>query len=264
MLRGINKQEIFFDKQDYLKFYEILKKTKNIFSYKLYSYVFMPNHIHLEIKDENQILSKIMHNIATSYANYFNKKYERKGHVFENRFLSKNVENSEYILNLVRYIHQNPVKAKIEKIDKYYWSSYKDYLKIIIQNQDETDDVIVDGDEILFLFLKGKERKEEFLKFNKTEIKFENSIELMDYEIKNTLKDEELIYFINKQLGISNIQEIQKYNVFYRNEIIQKIRGIKGVTQQQISRVLGLNIRIIQRAYANNGKYRKTCHKSIQ
>ena len=108
MLRGINKQDIFFEEKDYLEFQSIIRRTKKKFLYQLYSYVLMPNHVHLEIKDENQKVSKIIHSIATSYANYFNKKYERKGHLFENRFKSKTVENAYYILNLVRYIHQNP------------------------------------------------------------------------------------------------------------------------------------------------------------
>ena len=76
-----------------------------------------------------------------------------------------------------------------------------------------------------------------------------NSNELMEYEMRNTLKDEELIYFIKEQLNIQNIQEIQKYNAKSRNEIILKIKEIKGVTQKQIARVLGINIRIVQRAY---------------
>lgn len=67
--------------------------------------------------------------------------------------------------------------------------------------------------------------------------------------MRNTLKDEELIYFIKEQLNIQNIQEIQKYNANSRNEIILKIKEIKGVTQKQIARVLGINIRIVQRAY---------------
>ena len=85
MLRGINKQDIFFEEKDYLEFQDIIKKTKKNFLYQLYSYVLMPNHIHLEIKDKNQKLSPIIHSMSTSYANYFNKKYKRVGQVNENR-----------------------------------------------------------------------------------------------------------------------------------------------------------------------------------
>ena len=129
MLRGINKQDIFFEEKDYLEFQDIIKKTKKNFLYQLYSYVLMPNHIHLEIKDKNQKLSPIIHSMATSYANYFNKKYKRVGHVFENRFQSKNVEDHHYMLDLIRYIHQNPVKAGISQMNRYKWSSYLEYFE---------------------------------------------------------------------------------------------------------------------------------------
>ena len=150
MLRGINKQDIFFDDKDYLEFQNIIRKTKKNYLYQLYSYVLMPNHIHLEIKDKNQKISQIIHSIATSYANYFNKKYERIGHVFENRFRSRNVENSYYLLNLVRYIHQNPVKAGISLMERYRWSSYPEYL---IKQKTQEEDKIVNTEEILNIFL---------------------------------------------------------------------------------------------------------------
>lgn len=247
MLRGINKQDIFFDKQDYLEFKDIITKTKKNFFYKLYSYVLMPNHIHLEIKDENQKLSQIIHSMSTSYANYFNKKYKRVGHLFENRFQSKNVEDSFYMLNLVRYIHQNPMKAGISEMDKYHWSSYPEYFE---NEKLKDEDRIVDTEEILSMFSSEKEQaKEGFLEFNNKIFKFQDSIELLEYEMRNKLTDEEVIYFIKEDLGIYNIQEIQKYNNNYRNEIIQKIRKIQGVTQPQIARILGISIRIVQRAY---------------
>ena len=252
MLRGINKQEIFFDKQDYLEFQNIIKKTKKTFFYKLYSYVLMPNHIHLEIKDETQKLSQIIHSMATSYANYFNKKYQRVGHLFENRFQSKNVENSFYMLNLVRYIHQNPAKAGISEIDKYSWSSYSDYFK---PENLKDESRLVDTEEILLMFSSNREQaQKEFYEFNRKTLKFQDSIELLEYEMRNKLTDEEVIYFIKEELGIYNIQEIQKYNINYRDEIIQKIRKIQGVTQPQIARILGITVRIVQNAYAKENK----------
>lgn len=247
MLRGVNKQDIFFDKQDYLKFQDIIYKTKKIFFYQLYSYVLMPNHIHLEIKDENQKLSKIIHSMATSYASYFNKKYKRVGHLFENRFQSKNVENSYYMLNLVRYIHQNPVKAGISEIDKYKWSSYLEYFK----NQNN----LVNTKEILSIFsTESYKAKKEFLEFNRKSFKFQDSSELLEYEMKNKLTDEEVIFFIKEELCIHNVQEIQNYNIKCRDEVIQKIRRIQGVTQNQIARILGITVRMVQNAYAKENK----------
>lgn len=237
----------FFEEKDYLEFQRIIKKTKNKFLYQLYSYVLMPNHIHLEIKDENYKLSKIIHSIGTSYANYFNKKYKRVGHLFENRFRSRNVENIYYLLNLIRYIHQNPLKAGICEMEQYKWSSYQEYFKA---EDLKEEDKLVDTEEVLEIFLPQKEKnKEEFLKFNKKSLKFQESTELLEYEMRNKLTDKEVIYFIKEELGIENIQEIQKYNIRNREEILQKIRNIKGITQQQMARVLGINIRIIQRLY---------------
>ncbi|MCI8759954.1 MAG: transposase [Clostridia bacterium] len=244
MLRGINQQDIFYEEKDYLKFQDIIRKTKKNYLYQLYSYVLMPNHIHLEIKDENQKVSQIIHCIGTSYANYFNKKYKRKGHLFESRFLSKNVENIPYMLNLVRYIHQNPLKAGINEMENYRWSSFFEYFK---SEDISKEDKIVDTQEVLEIFLpKKEETKKAFLEFNKKNWKFYESSELLEYEMKNRLTDEEVIYFIKEEIGIYNIQDIQKYNNDYRNELIRKIIKIKGVTQVQVARILGLTVRVIQ------------------
>lgn len=247
MLRGINKQEIFFDSQDYLKFIKEMSNIKKIFSYKLYSYVLMPNHIHLEIKDENEKLSQIMHNIQLRYSLYFNKKYKRTGHLFENRFKSKAVESEIYKLNLVRYIHQNPAKAGIGEIDRYRWSSYNDYIE---KNEKKVE--LTDVEEILEMFsINHENAKEQFISFNNEEQKYSNSKDLLEYEMKNNLTDEEVIYFIKENLKISNIQEIQNYNSKSRDKIIKEIKKISGVTQKQIARVLGINLRIVQRASKN-------------
>lgn len=252
MLRGINKQDIFFESKDYLEFQSIIEKTKKTFFYQLYSYVLMPNHIHLEIKDENQKLSQIIHSMATSYANYFNRKYQRVGHLFENRFQSRNVENSYYMLNLVRYIHQNPIKAGISEMDRYSWSSYLEYFT---SEKIKNENKIVDTEEIFSMFSSEKEQaKREFFEFHRKSFRFQDSDELLEYEMRNKLTDEEVIYFIKEKLQIYNIQEVQKYSVDCRDEIIQKIRKIQGVTQPQIARILGITIRMVQNAYAKENK----------
>ena len=79
-------------------------------------------------------------------------------------------------------------------------------------------------------------------------MKFQESIELLEYEMRNKLTDEEVIYFIKEELGIYNIQEIQRYNKDFRDELIRKIVKIKGVTQVQIARILGVTVRIIQKS----------------
>ncbi len=239
MLRGVNKQDIFFEEKDYLKFQEMIKKTQEKYLYSLYAYVLMPNHIHLEIKDENEKLSQIIHCMATGYANYFNKKYQRVGHVFENRFVSKNVESSKYLLNLVRYIHQNPLKAGISPMENYKWSSYLEYFS--------DKKKIVESQEVLSIFLEEK-RKGSFLEFNQKILKFKSSTEFLEYEMKNRMTDEEVIYFIKKKLGLRNIQEIQNYNVEHRNALIGIIGKMEGTTRKQIARVTGIALSVIDKA----------------
>ena len=178
MLRGVNKQDIFFEDKDYLEFQDIIRKTKKKFLYQVYSYVLMPNHIHLEIKDENHKLSQIIHSVGTSYANYFNKKYKRVGHLFENRFQSRNVENVYYILNLARYIHQNPLKAQISSMEEYKWSSYPEYFsKKNFNHADST----VDTEKLLEIFSpENKDNRKEFLQFNAKGFNFQESTELLE------------------------------------------------------------------------------------
>ncbi len=128
ILRGNDRQDIFFDEQDYKKFIKEIKNTEEKYKYELYAYCLMTNHVHLVIYDKNDMLSKIIQSLAVTYSAYFSKKYERTGHLFQNRFLSKEVETREYLMQVCRYIHQNPVKAKISKIDNYKWSSFKEYI----------------------------------------------------------------------------------------------------------------------------------------
>ena len=242
--RGINKQDIFLDKQDFAKFKKELEFTKNIYSLDLYSYVLMSNHIHLQIKDEKDNLSQFMKSLQIRYVNYFNKKYDRIGHLFQDRFQSKNIENVNYFFNLLRYIHQNPVKARIAKVDKYEWSSYKDYIsdaQELIANEQKTE---VFG----LLSDNPKEAVKKFINYNQEIITISNSEDLLEYEIKKNLTDEELIYWIKKELEIANMQEIQNYEKKKRNEIIARIKKIRGGNHEQIARILGISRRIIQRA----------------
>ena len=130
-IRGIDKQNIFLDEYDKNKFISILKETKEKYNYEIYAYCLMDNHVHLVIYDKEQKISKIMQSIEISYVFYFNMKYDRIGHLFQDRFFSKKVEDREYLKMVCRYIHQNPLKAGIGKTEKYRWSSYKEYIQFV-------------------------------------------------------------------------------------------------------------------------------------
>lgn len=122
--RGIEESQTFFDDSDYKRYSNFLKKYKKQFLCKLYGWCLMPNHPHLILCSNN--LSKTMHAINSSYAQYFNCKYNRVGYVWQNRFKSYVVNKDKYLLNLIAYVEYNPVRAKIvSNPEDYKWSSYR-------------------------------------------------------------------------------------------------------------------------------------------
>ena len=89
----------------------------------------MTNHVHLLIKERNEDLGIVFRRIGAKYVYWYNHKYKRRGYLFQDRYKSEAVESDEYLLTVLRYIHQNPVKAGISKnVRSYPWSSYNEYI----------------------------------------------------------------------------------------------------------------------------------------
>lgn len=129
LTRGNNKQKVFKDEQDYKIYLIILRRYHNRYKFTLYAYTLMPNHIHLLIETGVTPLSKIMQGIQQSYTYYFHKKYKSVGHIFQGRYKAILCERETYLLELVRYIHLNPVRAGlVDNADDYPWSSHPVYL----------------------------------------------------------------------------------------------------------------------------------------
>lgn len=126
--RGINKELIFNQIRERNYFMKILKKYIKQYDVKICAYCIMSNHIHLIIHSEIETLSLFMARVLAEYASYYNYKHERNGHVFQNRFGSECIETSQYFWNCVRYIHMNPVNAKMV-IDAcaYKFSSLREF-----------------------------------------------------------------------------------------------------------------------------------------
>ena len=129
MLRGNNKQQIFLDEEDSSRFLEIVRKYKDICNFKIFAYCLMGNHVHILVKTDDISLDSIMKRVVVKFVYYYNVKYSRIGHLFQDRYKSEPVETDEYFLQVIRYIHQNPIKAGIcEKMKEYKYSSYNDNL----------------------------------------------------------------------------------------------------------------------------------------
>ncbi|MBI5206336.1 MAG: transposase [Candidatus Firestonebacteria bacterium] len=127
--RGNERKNIFLYDSDYKKFMEYLLKAKEKYQFHLYGYVLISNHYHLLIETLKPNLPQAIHSINSSYTTYFNLKHKKCGHVFQGRYKSLVVDKDNYFLELTRYIHLNPVRAKIvDTPDKYIWSSYNGYI----------------------------------------------------------------------------------------------------------------------------------------
>jgi len=129
MVRGNNKSAIFKDHQDKARFLERLGQNVIEGQCSVYAWVLMDNHVHLLFKSGKLGISSTMRKLLTWYAQYFNRRHKRTGHLFENRYKSILCDEDNYLLALIRYIHLNPVRANIvrtlEELDDYSWTGHR-------------------------------------------------------------------------------------------------------------------------------------------
>jgi len=145
--RGNQRNKIFYDAADRERFLEILSRTKERYGFLLHGYVLMDNHYHLLMETPKANLSQIMQNINTSYTVYVNRKYQRTGHLLQGRFKGIIVDKDRYLIVLSRYIHLNPVRAKlVKKPADYPWTSYKAFL----DHKAAKDSLVDTGDTLLY------------------------------------------------------------------------------------------------------------------
>ncbi len=230
MLRGINRQNIFEDKEDKEKFLQTLNNYKTISGYKLFAYCFMSNHIHLLLKVENENLDLILKRIAGSYVYWYNWKYKRTGHLFQDRFKSEPIENDEYFLTVLRYIHQNPIKAGLCKnIFDYKYSSYKDYLN--------------GSDLIDTEFCFGIIDEEQFIQFH-NEAESERCLDIEENNFR--LTDEEARFIIQKISKCKTAIDFQNLNTEKHDKYLKLCRE-KGISIRQLSRLTGISFNIVRK-----------------
>lgn len=129
MLRGNGGQDIFFENDDYLYLYDLLQEGIRRFGYRVHGFCCMSNHVHLAIQAGPVPLSRGMQNISFRYTRRINHRYKRMGHLFQGRYKALLVDRDSYLLELVRYIHLNPVRAGVERDPKSHrWSGHRTYI----------------------------------------------------------------------------------------------------------------------------------------
>lgn len=240
MLRGNNKEAIFKNCEDKERIIEILRSKKHLGEYFLYAYCVMDNHIHLILKEGYDNLSRTMKRIAISYAQYFNQRYKRVGHIFQDRYKSENIDNEAYLLAAIRYVHQNPAKAGIGKMDKYHWSSFKDYINKV--------DTMVEIDEVVGMFSEDKEKGlKAFINFNYGEEK-EKFIDIIE---EKELHEDNVQYYVDsylkeKGISIENLKEAKNKGV--RERLVKILIEKSNLSKRSIARILGLNREVVRLA----------------
>lgn len=251
MIRGINKQVIFEDTEDEEKFLELLSKYKKRCGFLLLGYCLMDNHVHLLLKEAvnpsietikgrdhivgpGEPIKTILKKIGISYAYYFNLKYNRTGHLFQDRYRSEPVENEAYLLIVLRYIHQNPVKAGLcKRPEQYSRSSYNDYFC-------ENDNTITETQCILEIL--PRETLKEF-----TDSENDDKCIDMVYEEAVPKTDREASEFLYRMANCRSSADFQQLSIHDRDFCLKMLRQ-EGFGVKQICRVTGCSRMIVYRS----------------
>ncbi|BAZ17990.1 hypothetical protein NIES4071_98710 [Calothrix sp. NIES-4071] len=126
--RGNNRQKIFFERENYVYFLRLMKEHLITNAVDIVAYCLMPNHYHFLVYLRDETLSDAMKSLSLSYTKAINKRFNRSGVLFQGRFKSIHVAQTDYLINLSRYIHLNPVKAGlVQQPGEWEFSSYLEY-----------------------------------------------------------------------------------------------------------------------------------------
>ena len=241
ILRVINRQKIFEDDEDNQKFIRVLQRYKEVSAYELYAYCLMGNHLHLLLRVGKEPLEQVMRRICASYVYWYNKKYDRIGNLFQDRFKSEPVDDDSYFLTVLRYIHQNPYKAGLVKDHgDYKWSSYGAYI-----HKSQNNAQLVNVEFALQMFNENSSKSvKNFIDFHR-ELKDDACLDVQETPPISDQKAKETI----KQLcNINNFSELHKMNKEKRDSCLKQLKDEYKLSIRQLERVTGINRGIIFKA----------------
>lgn len=218
--RGVAKQIIFEDEQDHKVFISLMQMYSIETGVTVIAYCLMDNHYHMLIQTKGDSVSKFIHHLGTKYSIYYNAKYDRTGHLFQDRFKSENVEDESYFMTVFRYIIRNPETAGICKTEEYKWHSLY-HPESINKFVDLRVPIGIAG---------GVNKLRKF-------VLTDNNDECMDY--KNVISDEDALKIIHDKLGLKSGTEISKMPKQQRDSAVITLTR-NGLTIRQISRLTGV------------------------
>lgn len=229
VIRGIGRQIIFEDDVDRAQFMCKLADYLEECRGTIYAWCLMENHVHLLLRMPLDKLTLLMRKLCTSYSRYFNGRHERVGHLFQNRFYSAPVESDEYLLTVLRYIHQNPQSANMAPLQNYPWSSYDEYL----------NGARIATTDLPMSLLGGVEQF----------VEFHSSAQPVDGTLEGDcqLTDDETLRLAKSLYGDDYIASINAMSKPLRDEALGKLH-LAGATAKQIERLTGIGRGIVSRA----------------
>lgn len=223
--RGNQRQRIFHDSADFQKYLLLLAVYKNRTGCRIYAYVLMNNHVHLLIETKETPLSKVMQGFNQTYTMYYNRKYRTVGHLFQGRYKAILCDRDAYLLGLLKYIHQNPVRAKATKLlDEYDWSSHHAYTG---KNNPLS---LVDTDPVLRMFSENKSRARrkyrEFMAAQETMAR-----DAVYATVDQRLQGDE--YFL-EQVKEKSDQQIERGKKKKEHSLVAIAKSVEGMTKVEI------------------------------
>jgi len=230
MIRGINKQCLFEDTEDYSKFLYCILDLKSNTDFILYAYCLMGNHVHLLIKEGREPLSQVIKRIGIRYVFWFNSKYERFGHLFQDRFKSEPIDSDEYFLTVLAYIYQNPKNAGLCKhAQDYEWCSLKYLGRSKIVDEAELFEV--------FPLYMIEDKVNEIVDSNLLEI---------EAETIKPISDDSVLEQIKVLGGVRSVTDFQLLDRDTQAKIIYELHQ-KGASLRQVARLSGMGRRLVTR-----------------
>jgi putative transposase len=223
--RGNQRQDLFLSEIDLKRFLSFLSEYKIRYSFRLYAYALMKNHIHLLLEVGEISLSKIMQSILFRYTRYFNRRYEKIGHLFQGRYKAILCDKDAYLLELVRYIHLNPVRAKVVTgPEGYPWTGHLGYLG-------KAKDGLVDEDFVLGQFGRHKSlARRKYREFIMEEVDGEHEKKYYEVKDQRYLGEES---FVDRIEGQKREAENSAYDVPIE-VIAREVRKVTGITQESL------------------------------
>ena len=202
----------------------------------------MNNHVHIVVKAEPSNLAKAIKSVNIRYAMYFNQTRSRIGHVFQDRYKSEPIEDDKYLIQVIRYVHNNPVKAKLVKSpEEYRWSSFNEYL---------SDNVIISSLQKKFILGLFSSDIKQFVEFHNQKDNNEY-LDINEELERNRLEyAQEIISSYFNEKGLKEAKQLTK-NSIHLEELIRRLLKSSKLSHRQIANLLGISSSIVHRVNLN-------------